>query len=64
MNCSTDGIVTCVIKRKEVVFMETLWEIKKEVITPEEIVERINKIIEEWAAEEKAEDLQCVEDAY
>ena len=44
--------------------METLWEIKKEVITPEEVVARINKLVESWAAEEKAEDLQCVEDAY
>ena len=32
-----------------------LWEIKKEVITPEEVVTRINKLLEEWAAEEKAE---------
>lgn len=35
--------------------MEALWEIKTEVITPEEVVERINKILEEWAAEEKEE---------
>ena len=35
--------------------MEALWEIKTEVITPEEVVARINKILEEWAAEEKAE---------
>ncbi len=35
--------------------MEMLWEIKKEVITPEEVVERINKLLEEWAAEEKEE---------
>lgn len=41
--------------------METLWEIKKEVITPEEVVARINKCIEEWAAEEKAEALQCAQ---
>ena len=58
LNYSTDGIGTCVIKRKEVVFMETLWEIKKEVITPEEVVARINKLVESWAAEEKAEALQ------
>ena len=38
--------------------METLWEIKKEVITPEEVVARINKLVESWAAEEKAEALQ------
>lgn len=35
--------------------MEILWETRKMVITPEEVVERINKIVEEWAAEEKAE---------
>ena len=55
MNCSIAGIGICVIKRKEVIFVEMLWEIKKEVITPEEVVARINKILEEWAAEEKAE---------
>lgn len=35
--------------------MEILWETRKTVITPEEVVERINKCIEQWAAEEKAE---------
>lgn len=35
--------------------MEILWETRKMVITPEEVVERINKLLEEWAAEEKAE---------
>lgn len=35
--------------------MEILWETRKTVITPEEVVARINKILEEWAAEEKAE---------
>ena len=55
LNCSTDGIGICVIKRKEVVFVEMLWEIKKEVITPEEVVARINKLLEEWDAEEKEE---------
>ena len=40
---------------QEVIFMEILWETRKMVLTPEEVVERINKIVEEWAAEEKAE---------
>ena len=35
--------------------MGILWETRKMVITPEEVVERINKLLEEWAAEEKAE---------
>lgn len=35
--------------------MEILWETRKTVITPEEVVERINKCLEQWAAEEKAE---------
>lgn len=35
--------------------MEILWKTRKIVITPEEVVERINKLLEEWAAEEKAE---------
>ena len=35
--------------------MEILWETRKMVITPEEVVERINKLLEEWAAEENAE---------
>lgn len=34
--------------------MDILWETRKTVITPEEVVERINKILEQWAAEEKA----------
>jgi hypothetical protein len=33
--------------------MEILWETRKMVITPEEVVERINKLLEEWDAEEK-----------
>ena len=35
--------------------MEILWETRKMVITPEEVIERNNKILEERAAEEKAE---------
>ena len=35
--------------------MDILWETRKTVITPEEVVERINKILEQWAAEEKEE---------
>jgi hypothetical protein len=35
--------------------MEILWKTRKIVITPEEVVERINKCLEQWAAEEKAE---------
>ena len=35
--------------------MEILWETRKMVITPDEVVARINKILEEWAAEEKTE---------
>ena len=38
--------------------METLWKIKNTVITPEEVVARINKMVEAWAAEEKAVALQ------
>ena len=41
--------------------MEILWETRKMVITPEEVVARINKILEEWAAEEKAEAEQLSE---
>lgn len=40
---------------QEVIFMEILWETRKMVITPEEVVERINKLLEEWDAEEKEE---------
>ena len=35
--------------------MEILWETRKMVITPEEVVARINKCMDQWAAEEKAE---------
>ena len=38
--------------------MEILWENRKMVITPEEVVERINKLLEEWDAEEKEEEEQ------
>ena len=48
--------------------MEILWETREMVITPEEVVERINKLLEEWAAEEKEEAEQkeqegCAKDA-
>ena len=55
MNCSTDGIGICVINCEVEMIMEILWETRKTVITPEEVVERINKCLEQWAAEEKAE---------
>ena len=55
MNYSTDGIGICVINWEQGVLMEILWETRKTVITPEEVVERINKCFEQWAAEEKAE---------
>ena len=32
--------------------MKALWEIRKEVLTPEEVIDRINKLIESWAEEE------------
>ena len=35
--------------------MEILWKTRKIVITPEEVADRINKILEEWDAEEKEE---------
>ena len=35
--------------------MDILWETRKMVITPEEVVERINKLLEEWDADEKEE---------
>ena len=55
MDCSTDGIGICGINYEVGVLMEILWETRKTVITPEEVVERINKCLEQWAAEEKAE---------
>ena len=38
--------------------MEKLHENENRAPTPEEVVARINKIIEQWAAEEKAEQAQ------
>ncbi len=35
--------------------MGILWKTRKIVITPEEVADRINKILEEWDAEEKEE---------
>ena len=34
--------------------MEQKWEYKREVITREEVVARINRCIAQWAEEEKA----------